>query len=76
MLKQFELEVLEVLLQDGAIPRTGLFQIEEFQLQEYLEAYHGLNGRSSKATNTNSNKRFCKTPCRFNFAKAVIQSRS
>lgn len=60
MLKQFELDVLNLLIEDKVIPKCGLFQIEEHHLQEYIKAYHFLFGKSNKATKTNSNKRLAR----------------
>lgn len=59
-LKGFELEVLNILVSNGILPKLGLFQIEEYQLQEYITTYHSLFGRTNKATKTNSNKRLAR----------------
>lgn len=42
------------------VPKSGIFQITENMLQEYLKFYHMLYGKTNNATATKSNAKFAR----------------
>ncbi len=55
-----ELNVLSSLYKLGIVPKVGFFQITENMLQEYMQLYHMLYGKTTKATGTTSNKKYAR----------------
>lgn len=55
-----ELDVLSSLTKLAIVPKTGVFQITENMLQEYVKFYHMLYGKTDAATATKSNRKFAR----------------
>ena len=55
-----ELNVLSSLYKLAIVPNSGIFQITENMLQEYMQFYHMLYGKTDVATGTVSNKKFAR----------------
>lgn len=55
-----ELDVLSSLYKLNIVPTRGIFQVTESMLQEYINFYHMLYGRTNNATGTKSNKKFAR----------------
>lgn len=55
-----ELNVLSSLYKLAIVPNLGIFQITENMLQEYMQFYHMLYGKTNIATGNSSNKKFAR----------------
>ena len=55
-----ELNVLSSLYKLAIVPSSGVFQITELMLLEYMHFYHMLYGKTEQATGTKSNKKFAR----------------
>jgi hypothetical protein len=55
-----ELDVLASLYKLSIVPKEGIFQVTENMLQEYMQFYHMLYGKTNSATGTKSNTKFAR----------------
>ena len=55
-----ELNVLASLVKLDIVPKTGIFEVSENMIQEYIKFYHMLYGKTDNATATKSNTKFAR----------------
>jgi T5orf172 domain len=60
MISEKEQKVLLTLIEKGAIPESGIFEITEEHLRNYLDIYHKLFGNTKKGMGNKTNTKFAR----------------